>query len=85
MLAVQGGQHWPRVLVPVSDIRCFGESPRSPCTMRAVTIQQPSTATTPDSHKPELSPTPSVSWDSGLYRAPPVVRDEEALNGRPAV
>jgi hypothetical protein len=36
-----------------------------PCTVRAVTIQQPSTATTPDSSKHELSPTPSASWYSG--------------------
>ena len=36
-----------------------------PCNVRAVTIQQPSTATTPGSNKHDLSPTPSVSWDSG--------------------
>jgi hypothetical protein len=39
-----------------------------PCTVRAVTIQQPSTATAPeapDSNQLESSPTPSVSWNSG--------------------
>ena len=36
-----------------------------PCTVRAVTIQQPSTATAPASNKHELSPRPPVSWGSG--------------------
>ena len=36
-----------------------------PCTVWAVTIQQPSTATTPASGKHELSPTLSASWGSG--------------------
>jgi len=42
-----------------------GRTRAIPCIMRAVTIQQPSAATTPDSNKHELSPTSSVSWDSG--------------------
>ena len=36
-----------------------------PCTVQAVTIQQPSTATTRTTTSSELSPTPSVSWHSG--------------------
>jgi hypothetical protein len=48
------------------------------CKVRAVTIQQPSTATTPDSNKHELSPTPSVNWDSGQPPSGAAVRDQEA-------
>lgn len=50
-----------------------GQKPRArpepartiPCTVRAVAVQQPSTATTPGVSKHELPPTPSVNWDSG--------------------
>ena len=36
-----------------------------PCTVRAATIQQQNTATSPDSNEHELPPTPTMSWGSG--------------------
>ena len=60
-----------------------------PCTVRAVTIQQPSTATTPDSSKHELSPTPSVSWGSDQLPSGATSSGRKAnvpdltVNGRP--
>jgi len=64
----------PLTLEPLRTLRsetkgqagaCPDRARAIPYTVRAVTIQQPSTATTPGSNKHELSPTPSVSWDSG--------------------
>ena len=59
---------------------CPDRTQAIPCTVRAVTIQQPSTATTPANGKHELSPTLSVSWGSGQ---PPSTAASSGRRGHP--